>query len=109
MELHEALRASKSREAIGYSPNGSFVFPSLDGIAKEQVNDLPVVTADDSGVVYLLPNPLYIGVLPLRRSWVDLLPEEHAAVFGLEWEPIDPKDPLTLLAESVTDWVDDEQ
>ena len=91
--LSEALKASKIREALGVSRR----------LGK---TDILAAYASDTYVT-LFYNKLDEPV-SLEKSWSNLLPDERQLIFQLDWEPVSPKDPLTQLAESLTDWCDEE-
>jgi len=94
MELSEALRASKIRKASGYL---------VGDMANTTGLSSPVAAAGDSHVTFVA---ISVGEI-VDLSWADILPPQKKFLFGLRWEPVEPKDPLTQLAEALTDWRED--
>ena len=86
MKLSEALKASKTREAVAvvYLKDSTVCF-----------------SATDAGVTIMS------GAGYTKKTWVDLLPDEHELAMGASWEPSNPKPPLQQLADVLTDWSDD--
>ena len=89
-ELSEALKASKKREAMGLSRSGR--------------DSVLAAYATDGFVTIFYNNHDQPAV---ERSWSSLLPDERKFIFALDWEPVEPKDPLTQLAETLKDWRED--
>ena len=98
MTLAEALKASKHREAYGF-PKGDGNLPRF----------IPTALGRDGGVELLNLDSQTGFVQEVKKSWAELLPHEREAIMGLDWEPIDPKHPLIQLAETLTDWTDDDE
>lgn len=98
MTLAEALKASKHREAYGFPKdnNGGSRF-------------IPTALGRDGGVELLSFDSQTGFIQEVKKSWAELLPHEREAVMDLDWEPIDPKHPLIQLAETLTDWSDDDE
>ena len=109
VNLAGALKASKKRSAFGYVKAGLVV----NGVTVGQSLDYPVAAANDRRVTF---TPILVNEEggALRRSpistcsWIDIPPNQEEFLFALNWEPEDPKDPLTQLAETLTDWRDDQ-
>ena len=86
MRLHEALRCSKVRSAIAQ-------------------NDEFTLIASDFGVTGIGS----VGIRHFSSSWGDLLPDVVDALQTLEWTPVDQKPVLELLADTLSDWTEDDQ
>lgn len=91
MTLAEAFKASKVRQASGCIVNESGEILFI-GIASDGV----VTIIDRDRKDYL------------DKSWADLLPSELALIDSVDWQPLFPKDPLQQLAETLTDWNNDD-
>ena len=108
MKLSEALRASKTRRALGFIDIGARFGSKL----VEHNMPVPVADADDGSVEFIYPTIAEDGSTKVntheRCAWADLLPHYQSFLFSLRWEPQDPKDPLTQLAETLTDWQEDD-
>ncbi len=91
VKLWEALRISKVREAVGQRRIGDeeITFLATDG----------GISVSGSGIIQG-----DIVVAP----WADLLPHQRNVLNEINWRPLDPKNPLILLAEAVTDFHEDE-
>ena len=87
VKLWEALKISKIREAVGRRRIGGqeIMFFATDGGIS--VSGRGCVQGD-------------IVVAP----WADLLPQQRNVLNQINWQPVDPKSPLILLAEAVTDF-----
>ena len=91
MTLAEALKASEVREAVGRLRDASELSAT-------------VVWASDRGVTILSP----LSETEETYSWIDLLPGHREMLGRADWEPVEPKNPLIQLAETLTDWVNEE-
>jgi len=83
MTLAEALKASKNREAIASK-------------------DSTILHATDAGISIISKRHSQ------KKSWADLLPHERELLQEVDWKPRGPKPPLQQLAETLTDWSDDD-
>jgi len=105
MKLHAALRASKIRRARSphlVSGLGNILGPFGDETAVE---------ADDGGITYVVASPdtpNNYSIETCEKSWAAMLPDLRAQLLALDWEPLDPKPTLSQLAETLTDFSEDD-
>ena len=87
MKLWEALKISKIREAVG----------------RRRINGEEIMFfATDGGISVHGPGVVQGDIVV--APWADLLPHQRNALNEINWQPVDPKNPLILLAEAVTDF-----
>ena len=98
MKLHEALRASRIRQANAQSGPGAI------SVGSRQIRS---IIADDVGVaiIWILEGDEDEDIFG-KRSWTDFPPDILKVIFAAEWGPIDPKSTLIRLADVLTDWVE---
>lgn len=92
MKLSDALRFSWDRLAEHPSSEG---FP---------------IEASDFGITMLKPSKGFCNFVPVTKSWTDMdLETRHKLLRSEQWEPVDPKPAMLVLAEAYAlDWSDPE-
>lgn len=108
MKLHEALQASKHREAEGHlPPSHPFHQRYRSQLLGIPVGYAPVAYANDGGVEMSVFDENGKVKDHIQVHWSQLLPHEMEFVQSLDWRPVEPKSPLKQLADALTDFTED--
>jgi len=79
---------------------------SYERKAQHPTKSGPLIVASDFGIECEIPRPGSPHILDsIVESWTDMMPKVRRALIRSEnWQPIDPKPAMLILAEAACDW-----
>jgi hypothetical protein len=90
VKLPDALRFSHERRAVHATENGWSLYASDFGLTIHE-------PAEPGSCIYV----------DVVKAWHDVVPEQRKTLLASTgWEPVAPKNPLLVLAETLDDWRD---
>lgn len=103
MRLSDALRHSRERKAVmmaAIAEDEELEIPDLDNV--------PVIASDYGIEIQFYVTPMHH--VTVNKAWSEMSPgDRHSLLSSEEWEPIDPKPAMLIIAEAACDWSIHEQ